>query len=70
MLLTSGLAQQLQVAVLQRTNRQIRDLAIEVDPSRIILLGEAHTYHAKQLAQESVRSILPHLPLVNRIRVA
>lgn len=65
-----SLAQQLWSAVLQRTNRQVWNLAVEVQPGQVILKGEANSFYAKQMAQETVRKLLPKLPLVNAICVA
>ncbi len=64
------LVQQLRNAVLLKTNRRIWNLAIEIDPEQVVLRGETNTFHAKQLAQESVRKVLPELRLVNAIEVA
>lgn len=66
----SLLVQQLQSAVLNKTSRRIWNLAIEVHPEQIVLRGETSTFHMKQLAQESVRKVLPQLRLVNAIEVA
>jgi hypothetical protein len=62
--------QQLCTAVLNKTNRRVWNLAIEVDPEQVILRGDTTSFHAKQLAQESVRKVLPELRLVNAIQVA
>ena len=64
------LTQQLQNHVLERTNRGVWNLAIEVFPERVVLRGNTKTYYAKQLAQESVRNILPEMMLENAIQVA
>ena len=66
----SLLVQQLRAAVLNKTNRRVWNLAIEVHPEQVVLRGETSSYHAKQLAQESIRKVLPELPLVNAIQVA
>jgi hypothetical protein len=52
-----------------RTGRRVRNLAVEVRPERIILRGHAASYYVKQLAQHSVRDLLPHAPLENSIAV-
>jgi hypothetical protein len=53
-----------------RTGRRIRDLAIEVQPERIVLRGHTSTYYVKQLAQHSVRDVFPYIDLENAIEVA
>jgi len=52
-----------------RTGRRVRDLAIELRPERVVLRGLASSYHVKQLAQQGVRDILPHVSLENAITV-
>jgi hypothetical protein len=52
-----------------RTGRRIRDLAVELLPERVVLRGSAATYHVKQLAQQSVRELLPSIRLENAILV-
>ena len=58
------------MAVLSKTSRRVWNLAIEVHPEQIVLRGETSTFHMKQLAQESVRKVMPELRLVNAIEVA
>jgi hypothetical protein len=64
------MAHQLHVVVLQRTHGGIANLSIEVLPERVVLRGESSTFYAKQLAQETVKKMLPQLKLVNAIQVA
>ncbi|MCE9531060.1 MAG: BON domain-containing protein [Planctomycetes bacterium] len=64
------LAMQLRNIVLQRTNRSVWNLNVEVSPERVVLRGDADTYYAKQLAQESVRKLVPTMTLQNAIEVA
>jgi hypothetical protein len=52
-----------------RTGRRIRDLAVELLPEGVILRGFAATYYLKQLAQQGVREVLPHVRLENAITV-
>jgi hypothetical protein len=66
----SALAQQLQDLVLERTHRGIANLAVEVLPERVVLRGQTKSFYSKQLAQESVRKILPMMKLENAIQVA
>jgi hypothetical protein len=63
------LQQELERQVSLRTGRRVRDLAIELEPERIILRGLAATYHVKQLAQHGVRDLLPYIRLENVIVV-
>jgi hypothetical protein len=66
----SSLAQQLRNIVLQGTNRGVWNLAVDVLPERVVLRGEADTFYAKQLAQESVLKAFPLVALENAIQVA
>jgi len=52
-----------------RTGRRVRNLAIELEPERVILRGQATSYYVKQLAQHGVRDLLPHVRLENTIVV-
>ena len=52
-----------------RTGRRIRDLAVELLPERVVLRGYTATYYVKQLAQQGVRELLPHVRLENAITV-
>jgi hypothetical protein len=60
----------LENVVLARTGRRIRNLDIELQPERIILHGQAFSFHVKQLAQQGVREMLPNVRLENAIEVA
>ena len=66
----TNLALHIHNAVLERTNRGIWNLAVEVLPERVVLRGATSTFYAKQLAQESVRKVLPKVKLENAIEVA
>ena len=63
------LQDELENHVHSRTGRRVRDLAIELRPERVVLRGLASSYHVKQLAQQGVRDILPHVSLENAITV-
>ncbi len=63
------LCQELESRVLARTGRRVRGLAIVVSAERVVLHGQAASYHVKQLAQHGVREVLPDLPLENAIVV-
>jgi hypothetical protein len=60
---------ELETRVQARTSRRVRDLAIEVIPEGVVLRGLTATYYVKQLAQQEVRDILPHVRLENAIVV-
>ncbi len=64
-----SLQKQIERQILTRTNRRVRDLAVELCPERVVLRGLASTYHVKQLAQQGVREVLPHVRLENAIVV-
>ena len=63
------LQDELESQVRSRTGRRVRNLAIELRPERVVLRGSASSYHVKQLAQQGVRDILPHVSLENAITV-
>ena len=56
--------------VLSRTGRRVRNLNIELLPERVILRGQAATFHVKQLAQQGIREVLPGVCLENAITVS
>jgi hypothetical protein len=60
---------ELETRVLARTGRRVRNLHIELSPERVILRGQAATFHVKQLAQHGVREVLPEVRLENAIIV-
>ncbi len=60
---------ELEQQVRVRTGRRIRDLMIELSPERVVLRGRASTYYLKQLAQHSIRDLLPQALLQNAIVV-
>jgi hypothetical protein len=64
-----NLQEELERQVSQRTGRRVRNLAVELEPERIILRGLATTYHVKQLAQHGVRELMPNVRLDNVIVV-
>jgi hypothetical protein len=63
------LQDELESQVRSRTGRRVQNLAIELRPERVVLRGSASSYHVKQLAQQGVRDILPHVGLENAITV-
>ena len=63
------LQQELERQVSVRTGRRVRNLTVELDAERIVLRGQATTYHVKQLAQQGVREVLPLANLENAIVV-
>jgi hypothetical protein len=56
--------------VLARTGRRVLNLDIELSPERVVLRGQAATFHVKQLAQHGIREVLPEVRLENAIVVA
>ncbi len=69
MMHNSQLQQELEHNIHEKTGRRVRNLAIELEPERVILRGRAATYYVKQLAQHGVRDLLPHVYLENAITV-
>ena len=65
-----NLRTELETRVLARTGRRVRNLHIELSPERVILRGQAATFHVKQLAQHGVREVLPEVRLENSIIVS
>jgi hypothetical protein len=55
--------------VLERTNRRVRELAVEVHKDRVVLRGRADSFYTKQLALHGVRELLPKVALTNAIVV-
>jgi hypothetical protein len=55
--------------VQKQTGRRIRNLAIELNPERVILRGQVRSYYVKQLAQHGICSCFPDLVLENSIVV-
>jgi hypothetical protein len=53
-----------------RTGRRVRNLAVDCSAERVVLRGVAGSFHVKQLAQQSVREVLPDVRLENAIEVA
>jgi hypothetical protein len=63
------LRDQLELQVRNRTGRRIRNLAIELNPERVVLRGQVNSYYVKQLAQHGIRDCIPDLVLENSIVV-
>jgi hypothetical protein len=63
------LRKELETRVRARTGNQLRNLGIELSPEGIRLFGQSDTFYVKQLAQHTVREILPEVRLVNDINV-
>jgi hypothetical protein len=68
-ILATHLKDQLERLVRTRTGRRIRNLAIELDPQRVILRGQVSSFYVKQMAQQGIRDFLPDLLLENSIVV-
>ena len=68
-ILATHLKDRLERHVRTRTGRRIRNLAIELDPNRIVLRGQASSFYVKQMAQQGIRDFLPDLLLENSIVV-
>ncbi|HET6574886.1 MAG TPA: hypothetical protein VFG68_14870 [Fimbriiglobus sp.] len=55
--------------ILDRTGRRVRNLAVEMTNGTVVLRGKASSFHIKQLAQCSVREVLPQAAVRNGIVV-
>jgi hypothetical protein len=53
----------------RRTGWRVSNLLIEICGRRVILRGQATTTHARQLAHQAMREMLPHARLENVIQV-
>lgn len=60
---------QIERQIQERTGFRINNLSIEVRPDTLVLLGEANSYHVKQLALCGARELLPTMPVTNAITV-
>jgi hypothetical protein len=68
---TFPMPRNLEEQVHTRTNRAVRNLAIEFRPGRCVLRGQTTSYYVKQLAQEELIGALPdNCRLENAITVA
>lgn len=61
---------ELQRQVESVTHRQVCDLGIDYEGSRVMLTGRSRTYYVKQLATHAVLSAYPEVRLENRILVS
>jgi len=66
----SRLLLELETRVQSRTGRRVRNLDIQLSPDGVVLKGMTRTYYDKQLAQHSIRELLPNVFLNNAIVVA
>jgi hypothetical protein len=56
---TFPMIENLEEQIHQRTNRQVRNLSVELRAGRVVLRGQATSYYVKQLAQQEVIGTLP-----------
>ena len=62
-------AAQIERAILQATHGRVGNLHVENGGSEIVLYGRCPTFTCKQLAQDSVCSLIGEARLTNRIEV-
>ena len=55
--------------IMARTGRRVRGLTVEVVEEKVVLRGQADSFHVKQLAQHGVWDLLPTAKLNNEIEV-
>src|SRR5713226_5289205 len=67
--LGDALARSAGTASTKQDGKANRNLAIELNPERVILRGQASSYYLKQLAQHGIQECLPDLSLENSIVV-
>ncbi len=51
------------------TGRRVQNLSIEVGGGRVVLRGQAKSFHIKQLAQRGAQEVLANTKIVNAIVV-
>jgi hypothetical protein len=56
-------------AVVERTNRMIVDLQINITKSEIVIWGRTRAYYYKQLASQAILAELTGIPIANEIQV-
>jgi hypothetical protein len=66
---SAPLHKELENRIQLRTGKRVRNLEIRCTSDEVVLLGDASTYHVKQLAQHSVLDLMPKIRLHNRITV-
>ena len=64
------LRQELETHVRSRTGRRVRNLMIQLSPEGVVLEGNTMSFYDKQMAQHSVREVLPDVRLNNAIVVS
>lgn len=64
-----ALEQELVTRVRASTGNRLRNLGVAVCPTGVRLSGQTTTFYVKQLAQESIRKVLPGVSLINEINV-
>ena len=67
---TQELRAELRNRVLARTGRRVKNLEVQFNAENIVLLGQAGSFHVKQLAQQGIQEFLPSARLKNAIIVA
>ena len=65
-----SLVEMVQKNVVNRTNRRVKNLTVEVNADAVVIRGKTDSFHIKQLALHGVREVLPEIRLVNAIQVA
>ncbi len=48
---------------------QLRRLVVVADDTQVVITGQVSSYYLKQMAQETVRSVLGDRTLLNRVEV-
>lgn len=64
-----NLSELLHQRVTKWTGRRVQNLAIEIGSGRVILRGQAKSFHIKQLALRGAQEVLPNAHLENAIVV-
>ena len=68
-LAANDLQQRAQVALASSPIPELKEISVESFPKGLVIRGVVSSFYHKQLAQETVRSVLRDLQLVNSVEV-
>jgi osmotically-inducible protein OsmY len=64
------LRKELENHILAKTGNRLQNLDVELSSNGVCLHGQTKTFYVKQLAQQSIREMLPDVQVQNDIRVS
>ena len=62
-------AAQIEQLILRRTAGRVQRVCVQVDDEKVVIHGDASTYHAMQLAVAAASALLPNHEVINAIEV-